>query len=411
MARVKCNACGNRYDYHENGCCPDCGAYNRPPQRDRVEADGTVHHMTDADFLENSDKRRRSQGGKVCFEQDHCFEEQARKVRGKSSARGKKSSTGKIFAIIIIVIIAVNILPVLLTMCSVSGVVGGIIDEVFDQEVGTAEPDYAPVPVDPENEMTQTIAVGQPFLWWEEDAVVTEVAMEEDGDLTTVELTVQQVKPIADPYVQYLLSDGSQVIASHDRMEQKDENEFIYSFTLHDRQPGSECYAVFVGENSNVWCEFLLPLTVSGESGGDAQVPADKDDRTETQKPDKVDPPAVTVPDNAVVGAGEEVAVGKTFLWWGKEARVQKASVHESGSSADVNMTMYRADSFDDPVLRYTTVHGGQMMAFCQKTSSLGSGQYSYYFHVSDRKAGTPCYALCSGYNDGVYSQIVVPLN
>lgn len=46
MAMVQCKACGKIYDYEKNGCCPSCGAYNRPPRRERVDADGTVHHLT-----------------------------------------------------------------------------------------------------------------------------------------------------------------------------------------------------------------------------------------------------------------------------------------------------------------------------------------------------------------------------
>ena len=46
MAMVQCKACGKIYDYEKNGCCPSCGAYNRPPRRERVDADGTVPHLT-----------------------------------------------------------------------------------------------------------------------------------------------------------------------------------------------------------------------------------------------------------------------------------------------------------------------------------------------------------------------------
>lgn len=31
MATVHCKACGKSYNYEKNGCCPECGAYNRPP--------------------------------------------------------------------------------------------------------------------------------------------------------------------------------------------------------------------------------------------------------------------------------------------------------------------------------------------------------------------------------------------
>ena len=36
MATVHCKACGKSYNYEKNGCCPECGAYNRPPRREQV---------------------------------------------------------------------------------------------------------------------------------------------------------------------------------------------------------------------------------------------------------------------------------------------------------------------------------------------------------------------------------------
>lgn len=79
MAMVQCKACGKIYDYEKNGCCPSCGAYNRPPRRERVDADGTVHHLT------GQERRSVPHGGKVCFEKKEChekkvcFEDEARK--------------------------------------------------------------------------------------------------------------------------------------------------------------------------------------------------------------------------------------------------------------------------------------------------------------------------------------------
>ena len=39
MATIHCKACGKSYNYEKNGCCPECGAYNRPPRREQVYAD------------------------------------------------------------------------------------------------------------------------------------------------------------------------------------------------------------------------------------------------------------------------------------------------------------------------------------------------------------------------------------
>ena len=77
MATIHCKACGAIYRYEKEGCCPRCGAYNRPPKRERVNADGTVQHMTDAAY----EKRQHAQG-KVCFEEKACYEDQTR-ISGK----------------------------------------------------------------------------------------------------------------------------------------------------------------------------------------------------------------------------------------------------------------------------------------------------------------------------------------
>ncbi len=71
MATIHCKACGTIYRYEKEGCCPNCGAYNRPPKRESVRSDGTVQHMTDAAF----EKRQHHAQGKVCFEQKECHEE------------------------------------------------------------------------------------------------------------------------------------------------------------------------------------------------------------------------------------------------------------------------------------------------------------------------------------------------
>lgn len=81
MPTIRCSACGKHYDYRQEGCCPRCGAYNRPPRREWVEADGSVHHGTPSE--------------KVCYEKKVCFEEQTRKPRKKTSAPRAASTTPK----------------------------------------------------------------------------------------------------------------------------------------------------------------------------------------------------------------------------------------------------------------------------------------------------------------------------
>lgn len=76
MASIRCKACGCTYDYNKEGMCPKCGAYNRPPRRERVDPDGSIHYLEprDAAVLPHH-------GKKVCYEQKTCYEEQTRRPR------------------------------------------------------------------------------------------------------------------------------------------------------------------------------------------------------------------------------------------------------------------------------------------------------------------------------------------
>ena len=76
MAVIRCKSCGRLYDYQEQGMCPKCGAYNRPPRRERVEADGTVHGI---DMPTGAVPAHR--GTKVCYEEKTCYEHQTRVSR------------------------------------------------------------------------------------------------------------------------------------------------------------------------------------------------------------------------------------------------------------------------------------------------------------------------------------------
>jgi hypothetical protein len=258
---IKCQACGKRYDYYEHGCCPECGAYNRPPHRNRVGVDGVVHHMSDTDFLENSHKRRNSQGGKVCFERDVCFEDQVRKTRGSAAKGGrKKSNPAKIITIVIIVIMVTNILPILLTMCSVSGVFEEIIDEVFGIEMSVSIPEGRPTTVDPDEPSVQVVAVGETFIWWEQEACVIELSMNEGDWDTEVDLTMLRKEAFDEPTIRYYLPAGTEVDAFCESVENTENDLYTYSYWLTDRLPGSECWVVLTGYNGNDYCEVKIPL-------------------------------------------------------------------------------------------------------------------------------------------------------
>ena len=91
MATIQCKACGKHYSYEKEGCCPNCGAYNRRPKRERVNADGTIQHMTDAAY-----EKRSKAAGKVCFEEKECYEEKVcYEDQARHGHRKEQHSTGQ----------------------------------------------------------------------------------------------------------------------------------------------------------------------------------------------------------------------------------------------------------------------------------------------------------------------------
>ena len=58
MASIRCKACGKTYDSRE-GFCPKCGAYNRPPRREWVDAGGDVHYAEQEKVSRRSATKRR----------------------------------------------------------------------------------------------------------------------------------------------------------------------------------------------------------------------------------------------------------------------------------------------------------------------------------------------------------------
>lgn len=85
MAVIRCKACGRVYDYNKQGMCPKCGAYNRPPRRERVDPDGSVHFVESRDAAVPSHR-----GKKVCYEEKTCYEGQTR--RSAREAAGEPDS-------------------------------------------------------------------------------------------------------------------------------------------------------------------------------------------------------------------------------------------------------------------------------------------------------------------------------
>lgn len=84
MATIRCKSCGRVYQYEKNGTCPKCGAYNRPPRKEIVEADGSIRYVT----TEN----------KVCYEEEECYEDAVKQHTGTytyTPTRDKKKVGGR----------------------------------------------------------------------------------------------------------------------------------------------------------------------------------------------------------------------------------------------------------------------------------------------------------------------------
>lgn len=190
MASVTCRSCGKRYDYSKNDCCPDCGAYNRPPKRERVNADGTVQHLTDADYA----GRKGAALGKVCFEEKECYEEKEcweDEARPASSARRRGweeySAGNRKKARVITVIFTIWIL------CMIAAFVSGVFNEIRGREQRPEYPalpapaEVIPAPAEENGSWDFTAQDGSTFRlldWRQEDGAI---AVELEAEFTDSE--------------------------------------------------------------------------------------------------------------------------------------------------------------------------------------------------------------------------------
>lgn len=124
MRRVRCYECGRRYDYDEDGFCPNCGAFNQPPREARVSVDGRVVRADGIDernhagsFVHqelHAEKRDRKK-----YKSDHKEKNiqntiKARPDTGRMNAPAQGMSLGKLLFWIIFGIIALNVLSTFL---------------------------------------------------------------------------------------------------------------------------------------------------------------------------------------------------------------------------------------------------------------------------------------------------------
>lgn len=221
MAMIRCKACGRLYDYQKQGMCPKCGAYNRPPRRERVEADGTVHEIDTPTGAVPAHGRR-----KVCYEEKTCYEHQTRVSRRGGGVQhlteqlqtmGKKKRDALIG-------VAVTVLVALIPLLRACAQPSYVINYDFPQPVAPAEEAALP-----------EYGLYQPMRTFEvlgKTAKLTEIFITQDE----VSLTIEGLAVDApEPYLCIYTADGT-CISEHPLsiMEWGDGVEYTYDRTAFD---------------------------------------------------------------------------------------------------------------------------------------------------------------------------------
>lgn len=374
MAKIKCKACEKRYDYYEHGCCPECGAYNRPPRRDRVEADGTVHHLSDSEFFDDAASRRR-QSGKVCFEREECHEDKVRRSASPFDTPPSRSKTKKekepasrrkkLISILAVVAAIFGLLPDLLDTWSFDE-----IKDFFDSGVVQVRPEQLP-----DGDTEYTAQMGNTFIWWDHNAIVMDAALAELGDdAFQLNLTMIREEAYDEPVVFYVTLDGWEEKAGCDGISQLDDVTYVYHYTLENYEPGDDCYAYFDGYNGNVYCEVKVPL--EDMTQGDVML-------------------GETPPDDSSVQVATYVGQGEAFLWWDQETAVHGIDIVEDGSYAEVWLVVQGdVGEFEAPTVRYWDEFGDETDIFCEQYWIQEENEWCYVFRIYDREPGTDCWAV-----------------
>ena len=185
-----CDACGKTYDSRE-GFCPKCGAYNRPPRREWVDAGGDVHY---------AEQEKVCYEQKECHEEKVCYENQTRRPRPHIQWHVPKKNTasGAIGAVI-----AVSIVIVLInTLRGVSG-------DIFDRN--EPMPDYGCEQVAPAEEIEATVReyaeIGASFYLEDSAFAVASLKADWERDVLTV-YVVEGDTYQTFPYLVQVDSDG-----------------------------------------------------------------------------------------------------------------------------------------------------------------------------------------------------------
>lgn len=237
MPAIRCKACGKTYDSRE-GFCPKCGAYNRPPRREWVDAGGDVHY---------------AQQEKVCYEQKECHEEkvcyenQTRRPRPHIQwhVPKKNAASGVIGAVI-----AVSVLIGLInTLRGVSG-------DIFDRnepmpDYDWSSPEYVGEAVASAREYAE---MGATFYL--EDSAFTAARITADWENDILKVYVAEGDTYQTfPYLVQVDSDGFEnwYYPEDVAVSDTDDNVFICTYDLSPMEElTEETYLLFSGMDKEV---------------------------------------------------------------------------------------------------------------------------------------------------------------
>lgn len=189
MPAIRCKACGKTYDSRE-GFCPKCGAYNRPPRREWVDAGGDVHY---------AEQEKVCYEQKECHEEKVCYENQTRRPRPhiRRPAVGKSPSSAATF-----IAVAVAVIVLFAVLRGVSG-------DIFDRN--EPMPDYGCEQVAPAEEIEATVReyaeIGASFYLEDSAFAVASLKADWERDVLTV-YVVEGDTYQTFPYLVQVDSDG-----------------------------------------------------------------------------------------------------------------------------------------------------------------------------------------------------------
>ena len=234
MASIRCKACGKTYDYRKEGFCPKCGAYNRPPRQEWVDAEGAVHYAGQE---------------KECYEEKVCYEEQTR--RPKLHIRQHVPKKGIIGAVIAVIVIIIQL-----------NLVRGCVADDFGSLVGGKEeltPDYGWEQEAPAEEIESTAReyaeLGAVFTLGEDEddfTTVNDVWMDDNDRLHVI--VTQEETYQSFPNLCSMDSDGNENWLWLEDIKDTDKGEYTFecvydlSYAPHDNM-----WLVFCGVDREVW--------------------------------------------------------------------------------------------------------------------------------------------------------------